>query len=471
MARGRRRSITPIAWTGAALIAACTPSPPQPSIAASASAASAPAALPTSLVIARGAAPPWGNRWIGARPDGRIALDGLRVYDPSAESFSTDRPEPHAPRGLSETAGDRSIQVQLRNGTLVDLAYYDTPGALVLIDPAGKRTPLAGSMAYIGPSSEDGPGPSYRCFAAKGGSALACQRFDKNGRNFVAIWDARSGRRVIERRGDTVVFSPDDTTLLVETSTENSLDHALVDVKSGREIASFRHPSHQGESPSAAWAPAGASLALDFVGLVDGRTGKVLWEHALAFPRDGWLIEDRIVTHREKREYRGKRSLGRIEVRDVRTGAVRAQLDEDLEAQAAGGALLLTVDADGNHRVRDARSLAERAHIGPADHAVLSPDGRFLYAQGEDALQILRLADGATITQILPEHEGQRGLSYTAGGLFDGGPEALGRVQIRVGDPASGKLLRWDEVQPSGRRPGLAVDFFAGRSIAPGPKG
>jgi hypothetical protein len=121
--------------------------------------------------------------------------------------------------------------------------------------------------------------------------------------------------------------------------------------------------------------------------------------------------------------------------------------------------------------VRDTATWQVETTVGPARQAFLSEDGRFVFSQGSDALRILRLADGEELFQVPPDSEGERGLSFTAGGLFDGGPEALRAVAYRVGrDVLHGRLLGYADVTPNGLRPGLAADFFAGKAVgASGP--
>jgi hypothetical protein len=273
----------------------------------------------------------------------------------------------------------------------------------------------------------------------------------------VALWD-RSGRRLLERDGTDVLVGPGDRRALIGSFVNGH--YALVDTQSGRELSSFFGDAFT----LAQFNEDGSLVAWDGLGMVDAATGKVLWKAAHFGP----FIDraSRISVIRGAVWSLNNINLcGPLDVREGRTGAVLASFEHDacLDGQSEDGSLLLTRDRADVLRVRNAATFKEIWKTRGSGSAVLSADGRFIFHPDNLGLVVHRIADGAMLRQVPPDRAGERGLSFTSDGRYDGGASALKLLRVRVGSPAGGKLVPASEIRPSSHRPGLAADFFAGK--------
>ncbi|MFO0612697.1 MAG: hypothetical protein U0414_08930 [Polyangiaceae bacterium] len=390
-------------------------------------------------------------------PMGVIARRGARGwrFDPASETtHELPTPDEHddwlardygnAPPNLrARTADGRVLELQSR--------IPERTKELFLVDDKGAQTMLEHSQAYVGSVEQDAV---YRCFASPKGLFVGCNSRDDQG-EIVAVWSAATGRRVAQHRGRSLVFSADEARVLTLDLNRPDKRSTLFDTASGQLLA---------ELLDLGAFSADGQLVLGEEGVYDATTGKALWAPG---PGAEWL-GDRILVRREAwtpRYFTGP--AGRFDARDGRTGAPVKSLGAETAIvqilEQAG--LVLTSDNARVFHVRDLGTLEETFHFGPYVDARLSEDGKFAFASGRGPLHVLRLADGAEILQIHSEAEGGRGLSYTADGFFDGGPEALGWVAYRVGGVTDGRLLGRDAVEHDGFHPGLAAEFFAGQPL------
>jgi hypothetical protein len=394
--------------------------------------------------------------------DERLHEDLVRLLDPRAATIRIVPPSEEE----ALTARGAVLHAVTAGGRALPLHGSAVPGivaSLALVTPAGTRTLFARSEAYGG-RVDDANWRFSRFSASRTGAFVAAGTMDKDSIRF-AFWETRTGRRVAEVGARSLLFSSDETrAAFLDLAGGGAL---VVDTANGaRVFERVLSGEHLNNPYVAAFCGPGAVLAASGLGVVDAATGKLLWPHL------GDLAEqpcsargDRVMTLGSGHSALG---FGPLQIREARTGALLGSLDAQLEGWSDDGALFLVRVPGSFHEVRDAATLAVRARVGPARSAALSGDGRFVFHQGTDALRVHRVADGAAIFVVPPDHPGQRGLVYTATGLFDGGAEALRWVTFRLDrDVRKGRLASLDEVRAEGRRPGLSADFFAGKAIEP----
>lgn len=151
-------------------------------------------------------------------------------------------------------------------------------------------------------------------------------------------------------------------------------------------------------------------------------------------------------------------------LRNAKTGALVATLDGDAEIVewSHDGALLLTRDPVGIHRLRETGTWKARAAFGPSYSAFFSPGGDFVYADGNGSLQMVRTADGEQLFQAIPIPPAKHGVSFTPSGLFEADDAELPLVKYRLGGVIGGRWIPWNEARPDARRENLMAAFFAG---------
>jgi hypothetical protein len=282
----------------------------------------------------------------------------------------------------------------------------------------------------------------------------------------VAVWDTK-GLRVLDRTGMMIEIAADDRHALVTSYNEGGC--IVVELPSGKETTT--HAADGLPDLGVSLSPDGKFAAWDSRGIVDVATGKTITEGKAGF--GPWIgSSDRVFEHTSRvspRRYRGDYDFpfGPMVVLDAPSNSVVASLDDDAEvlAQSSDASRVVTSNEVFVVRVRDTTTFAVLAETVGDERAALSADGKFLFVQGNGAIVAHRIADGAELMELAPSKAGERGLSFTASGLYDGGDAALGLLEWREGGIRDGKLVPATVERPGDRRPGLARDFFAGKEV------
>lgn len=393
------------------------------------------------------------------------------AFHPSTETISA------AARELPVTSSAGTLSATTTEGNVVDVhsplrwgppeePSFHLSGELFLLGPKGEKTVLEQSAPFTAPSPiSTALGALMYCGASASKRFVWCSRAEPQIGQSISIWDAK-GHRVLDRGGTLATIGDDDRHALITWFDIGGT--VLVDLQTGKELAKSAAPLDMAASLS----PDGKFVAWDSRGIVDAATGETLFSDMHGF--GPWFSTgDRLFVHRAEARDRHLRetAFGPMDVRVAGTNAVLGTLDDDAEVLqlSADEARFVTRNGVDVVRVRDATTFKILSEAVGYDRVRLSEDGAFLFLQGAGALLVRRLADGAELLQVPPSTPGERGLSFTRSGLYDGGDAALGALQYREGDVRTGKLVPAIVERPGDRRPGLAADFFAGKPITERP--
>jgi hypothetical protein len=331
-------------------------------------------------------------------------------------------------------------------------------GELFFRDAKGKETVLPRSKPFIKQERQ----VSEHCRLSNTGAFLVCNRVGQDGQ-FLGVWDAKA-RWKGELSGTYAQFSADDSRLLVADYTiggtrlfETSTLRQLFVDRGGRTFN------------SAQFGDGGALIAWNGTGVVDAKSGKVVWGSEET-DVVGWLrgpgarVIERTRYVAVSRDAGAYDNAGPLQIREGRSAKLLHAFDVDVEIvdQTNDGSLLLTRDALDVYRVRDGISYAEITTLGTWNNAWFDASARFVTCSNDDVLVTRRLADGVELVQVPTTTPGQRGLAFTRDVLFDGDPASFALLRRREGGPLSGKLH-----EVGAETPGYRVeDFWAGKSIA-----
>lgn len=301
-------------------------------------------------------------------------------FDPVSE-LVTDRSLPPPIR-----LGGATLSVTLADGTVEAIRGRIPSGAqgpILLVDQAGKRTPLIKSEAFA--KVLEAARPMSGDCGEQDGFVWCNRTADKEG-HFVALWDA-SGKRLLERNGLGVRLSADGKRALVDNYPSGY--NQLLELPSGRVLRT----SELQMQAHASFDPTRSLVAWDSIGMVDSATNKILWEAGVF---GDWIRGTSLISavrvNVGARRYDGRGGFGPLDLRDARTGKVVHSFDVDsaITAQSQDGKIVLTRDTLDGWRVRETTKWTQLVHAGTRNFAQLSHDGGFVWTQGSAELEAIR---------------------------------------------------------------------------------
>jgi RNA polymerase sigma factor (sigma-70 family) len=335
---------------------------------------------------------------------------------------------------------------------------------------------LLGQAAFAPPSGPLGEAKTRSRESEKKPAAdpLPLARLDRHGDPLPDGAIARLGTARL-RHGDQVLkvaFSPDGKTLA-----SVSWDHtvSLWEVSTGKLL---RMLHHTGQVACVVFTPDGKTLisgGSDAIRLWDVKSGRLL--HQL--PHGGWVWSLALSPDGKTLAYHASNiPVGRIELRDVKTGARRGEMTFD---DVRDGIMTLAFSPDGKKmitggdRVLRLWDVTTRKQLkvfgkgGQTYSVAYSPDGKVFAVGRHDSNVHLYDAVTAKEVQTLPGHEASvYSLAFSADGkrLLTGSNARTARLW----DLASGKVLREFKAIHPGRLWGVALSPD-GKTVAAASEG